>query len=277
MSGQLCGETLSNQTQCWSCFLNKNLPPYQLATWEWLKVSNESHLCEELATARWGRSQPRPRQRQRVRGRQTAPDRGWDLINDQGVMRPGSDTWHLHGKKIHQCKSSSVTVVEKNSDPAKRKSHQHLNLAFLSQLIQLSSIHPSLFQQHLHSHLTLSLSLSPLRPFPLLRLPMSRYLMFLSPLLIPNLHPIQAGCFHWGADVRKDKLWSLRKHCVLFESFCLRADFSSRKKQGRLEWRGRGCEEAAGWAGDMLTDAARFRTCRGSCSWEAEVKRGKEI
>lgn len=121
------------------------------------------------------------------------------------------------------------------------------------------------------------LSLSPLRPFPLLSLPMSRYLMFLSPLLIPNLHPIQAGCFHWGANVRKDKLWSPHKHCVLFESFCLRADFSSRKKQGRLEWRGRGCEKAAGWAGDMLTDAPRFRTCRGSCSWEAEVKRGKGI
>lgn len=123
---------------------------------------------------------------------------------------------------------------EKNPDPAKKHSHQHLTLAF--SFFPNPAIRPALFQQHLHSLLALSLPLYPFGPFSLLSLPMSRYIMFLFPLLIPNLHPIQAGGFQRGADVRKDKLRGPRKHCVLFESFCLRGDFSSRKK-AELDWR----------------------------------------
>lgn len=48
-------------------------------------------------------------------GRQTALDGGHDLINDWGVMYPSTDTWHPHGKKIHQCKSSSVAVVQRKT------------------------------------------------------------------------------------------------------------------------------------------------------------------
>lgn len=131
---------------------------------------------------------------------------------------------------------------EKNLDPAE-KSYQHLTLAFLSPLIQPSiqhsCIHPALSQQHLHSLLTLSLSLYPSRSFSLLSLPVSRYLMFLSPLLIPYLHPIQAGGLQLGADVRKDKLWRLcaQANTVSYLNCSAREDISvgGKKKQTALE------------------------------------------
>lgn len=87
-----------------------------------------------------------------------------------------------------------------------------------SSLSARPSNHPCLSQQHLHSFLTLSLPLYPSRSFSLLSRPVSRYLVFLSPLLIPNLHPIQAGGFQWGANVRKDKL---RRLCMSTQTLCL--------------------------------------------------------
>lgn len=111
---------------------------------------------------------------------------------------------------------------ENNSNPAKKSQVCHLTQVSLSPLIH-PSIHPSLpvstaFASYSHikplSRVLCALSLSSAAP-------VSRYLMFLSTLLIPNLHPIQAGGFQWGADGWRDGLRRLRVstqiHCVLFE------------------------------------------------------------
>lgn len=141
--------------------------------------------------------------------------------------------WYMtsHGKKIHQCKSSSVAVVERITLTLP-KSHT-VTWPRLSFSLN-PSIRPSLSQQHLHSILTLNLSVYPLRPFPLLSCPVSRYLMFLSTLLIPNLHSIQAGGFQWGGDKTSSEDCACpHKHRVLFELLCHKGCFSQRRKRKR--------------------------------------------
>lgn len=187
----------------------------------------------------------RPRQRKwqskvdrwKAFGRQIALDRGHDLINDRGVMCPSTDTWHPHGKKIHQCKSSYVVQLKKLWPCQKVTPTPDPRLSFCfnptSHPAFLTS-NPFLSQQHLHSLLALSLSLYPWRFFSLLSLAMSRYLMFLFPLLIPNLHSIQAGGFQWRADVRNDKLWRLclaTQNTVSYLNCSAREDISGSKKK----------------------------------------------
>lgn len=130
---------------------------------------------------------------------------------------------------------------EDDSCPAK-KSHCHLATRLSFSLNP--SIRPSLSQQHLHSILTSNLSLYPLRPFSLLSRPASRYLMFLSTLLIPDLHSTQAGGFQRGGDkTSSEDCVCPHEHGVLFESLCHKGCFSQRrgnKKELQQVWRGGG-------------------------------------
>lgn len=141
---------------------------------------------------------------------------------------------------------------ENTSHPPEKSQVCHLSHVSLSPLIH-PSIHPSLpvstaFASYSHikplSRLLCTLSLSSAGPE-------SRYLVFLSTLLIPHLHPKQARGFQRGGDGRRDRLWrrrvSTQIRCILFE-LRRRGEKKEKKRHkkntgvgsGKVQWGGGG-------------------------------------
>lgn len=142
---------------------------------------------------------------------------------------------------------------ENTSHPPEKSQVCHLSHVSLSPLIH-PSIHPSLpvstaFASYSHIKplswllCALSLSLSSAGP-------VSRYLVFLSTLLIPHLHPKQARGFQRGGDGRRDRLRrrcvSTQIRCVLFE---LRRRGEKKEKNNTKRIQEWGLEKCSGGGG----------------------------